>query len=65
MEKSNELVIRPIVPLADQFKAEHSVSEAEDRSAGTFLRTIADLRRQAPVTKLTLKSESILGLAVS
>jgi PilZ domain-containing protein len=46
MEKTNELAIRPIGPLADQFKAEHSASEAEDLSAGTFLQTIADVRRQ-------------------
>jgi hypothetical protein len=45
MAKSNELPSRPIWQLADQFKERRSLSEAEEQSAGTFLRTIADVRR--------------------
>ena len=46
MVKSNEWPIRPIGPLADQFKGRLSASEAEDQSAGTSLRPVADNRRQ-------------------
>jgi hypothetical protein len=65
MENSNELAIRPIGPLADQFKAGHSVSEAENQSARGPLSEQLSIPVASPDTQLTLTSKSILGLAVS